>query len=448
MKKCFPKVMVCVLGFCLVTAALAVEVPLKYEKYPDKTKSFYPSGTAVLQKTIKPPNGEWKIPELKSEHPLYALAKLGDKECLFIMDRQNTDDFFYNRLYYDANGNNDLTDDPVIDGALRGSPNDRSVSVNFPVVDTTIEVDGKSLPYSFRPALNGYSLKQLEKNGYTKLNVNRYINLYLRINCTYSGEFQINGKSYRVVLGDRNCNGRFNDKLTLPDYSKFAQANRRIRIYPQGDIFFITGSEKIDMFDEQTLGDWLLVNNKLYSVNINTAEGKMTLTPVTEKLVPLKLAMKTERISLCMEDNKQSMMIYQPGKEIRIPQGKYRFLAYEAFKKDDQGDLWRLCAAATLKSPIVTVDGSSKSVLEFGEPYMPIVDVRRIGEKSSNRASLAFNVEGKGKEFLTDLSHISGDKTKIQLSEEEGLEHRPKAPTYKIVKADGEVVKQGSFEYG
>lgn len=448
MKKYFSKLVVCVLGFSLAAAALAVDVPLKYEKYPDKTKSFYPYGTARLQKTIKPPNGEWKIPELKSEHPLYALAKLGDKECLFIMDRQNTDDFFYNRLYYDANGNNDLTDDPVIDGALRGSPNDRSVSVNFPVVDTTIEVDGKSLPYSFRPALNGYSLKQLEKNGYTKLNVNRYINLYLRINCTYSGEFQINGKSYRVVLGDRNCNGRFNDKFTLPDYSKYAQANRRIQIYAQGDHLYITSGEKIEDYDEQVCGDWLLVKDKLFELDISTTEGKMILTPVTEKLAPLKLAMKTERISLYTEDGKDCIMIYQPDKEIKIPQGKYKLLDYQAFKKDEQGDLWRLCAAATLESSSIAVDGSSKSVLEYGEPYAPIVNAFRLGGEPSNKAYLSFNVEGKGREFLTDLSRISGDKTKIQLSKEEGSSNRPKEPAYKIVKPDGEVIKQGSFEYG
>ena len=53
-----------------------------------------------------------------------------------------------------------------------------------------------------------------------------------------------------------------------------------------------------------------------------------------------------------------------------------------------------------------------------------------------------------GKEFLTDLSHITGTLTRIPLSKKKDLGHRPKEPTYKIIKAGGEEVARGSFEYG
>ncbi len=95
----------------------------------------------------------------------------------------------------------------------------------------------------------------------------------------------------------------------------------------------------------------------------------------------------------------------------------------------------------------MAVDRKGEVTLEFGEPYLSIVNViqPRVGR---SRALIAFEIQGEAKESLTDLSHISGDKTQIPLSEEEDLGHRPKEPTYKIVKADGEVVTQGSFEYG
>lgn len=73
-----------------------------------------------------------------------------------------------------------------------------------------------------------------------------------------------------------------------------------------------------------------------------------------------------------------------------IPQGRYRLLTYEVFRKNDQGDLWRLSAGATLESPFINVGGSSESVLEFGEPYVPIVNIR--GSVAS-RYYLMFNEE-------------------------------------------------------
>ena len=444
MSKFATKIIIPFLLLCFTASAFAVQVPLKYTKYPDGSKSFHPSGSIGLDKKTKPPAGEWKMPTLISEYPVYAFVKIGDKKRLCILDRQKKNDVFYNRLYFDSNGNNDLTDDPVFDGTLDRS-NERRLNAVFPSVDTTIEVDGKSLPYSFRPDVYTSRLNQLSNEKYKERNINRYARFYLRVNCSYSGEFKVNGQSYRVVLGDRNGNGRFNDRFTFRKYDRIP---RRIPLFAQGDNIFITSGKKIDSSDEQFCGDLLLVNDKLFRVNISTAEGRLILTPVTKNLAALNLPMKTERMSLFTEDGKHCLNMYRPGKEIKVPKGKYRLFKYEVFRKDEQGDLWVLCAGASTESPAVTVDGSSKSVLKFGEPYTPLVDVMELGDRSSSRVLLYFNVEGKGKEFLTDLSHISGTLTRIPLSEKKDLGHRPKEPTYKIVKARGEEVARGSFEYG
>ncbi len=442
MRKFAFRLMAVFLGFCLTTAAFAIDIPLKYQKHPDKTEDYYPSGAAALKKTLEPPSGEWKLPRLVSEHPLYALVKIGDKERLCVFDRQKANDSFYNRFYFDSNHNRDLTDDPFVDGLIEFRNDNRFCIVNFPAVDTRIEVDGKSLPFSFRPTAQAYMLEQLAKQGYTEETIDRTINLFLRSNCSYTGEFQLKGQKYRVVLGDSNCSGRFDEKFARMEI-KF---EGRIRIYAQGDSFILTTSDKIDYYDSQVCSDLLQLNDQLYEVRINTSEGKMNLIPVTKDLVPLQLAMKPERIQLYTEEGKNCLMMFQPSEKIMVPAGKYRLYDYQVFKKDDQGDLWRLRAAATTESPYVTVDGSSDSLVEFGEPFVPIVDVVTRG--GASRAYLSFNVEGKGREFLTDLSHIAGTLTAIPLSEEEDLGHRPKEPTYKIVKADGEVVTQGSFEYG
>lgn len=442
MSKFTTKIIIPFLLLCFTASAFAVQVPLKYTKYPDGSKSFHPSGSVGLNKTTKPPAGEWKMPTLISEYPIYTFVKIGDKKRLCVLDRQKKNDVFYNRLYFDSNGNNDLTDDPVFDGTLDRS-NERRINAVFPSVDTTIEVDGKSLPYSFRPdvftsRLNQTSNEKLERN------INRYTRFYLRVNCSYSGEFKVNGQSYRIVLGDRNGNGRFNDRFT---FRRDDRITRRRPIFATGDNIFITSGRKIDSFDEQFWGDLLLVKDKLFNVSISTAESKLTLTPVTKNLAALSLPMKAEQISLFTEDGKHCLNMYRPDKEIKVPKGKYRLLKYTALRKDEQGDMWRLNAGATTESPVITVDGRGKSVLKFGEPYAPVVDVMELGGRSS-RVLLYFNVEGRGKEFLTDLSHVSGTQTRIPLSEKKGRGHRPKEPTYKIVKAGGEEVARGSFEYG
>lgn len=448
MKKFGVKLGIILLGFCFTAALFAIEVPLKYEKYPDAPKSFLPSGSVQLNirpRGIPLPGDPWTLPHLNTENPAYAFAKIGDKERLFVLDVQKKGDSSYNRLYFDANGNHNLRDDPVFD-ALPTSKTDVGYPyVRFPAIDTTIEVDGKSLPYSFRPVIYGYTMRMAQVRADNQ-NISQYANIRLLVNCAYSGEFQIDGQKYRVILGDKNCNGRFDDRLTFLPSDKIT-GRIRTNIFARGDSFYITSGENIDSYNEQVCGDWLLVNDKLFEVRINAAKGLLSLTPVSgENLASLKLAMKTERMSLGTEDGKHCLIMYKPAKEIKIPQGRYKLLSYEVFRKDEQGDLWRLCAAATKESPFMTL-GEGQFVYEFGEPYVPIVDVLKAGV-GGERFYFMFNVEGKAKELLTDLSHISGTKTNILLSEKKNLGHRPKEPTYKVMKADGEVVQSGFFEYG
>jgi hypothetical protein len=442
------KIIVVLLGFCFASGAFAIDIPLKYVRHPEKPESFYPYGNSFPEKDIKPPEGEWKFPEFKSEHPIYALLPLGDNKVLFILDLTKTEDPFYNRIYFDANANQDLTDDPVIDGTSKLTRN--YYRVRFSSKDIEIKVEGKKLPYSFIPSLMGFDYEELKKKGFTQENINRHINFYLRLNCSYSGEFSLNGQDYRFFLGDRNCNGRFNDRFLLPEDR---ESKMRYPIYARGDNIFLTDGEEIKSFHSQTCGDFLLIKDKLYNLNINTAKGKMTLTPVSEKLVPLNLSMKVERISLFTEDGKHCLLAYRPGKKIMVPLGKYGLLTYKVYKKDKQGDLWRLIATATKESPFISVNGNNGAALEFGEPYVPLVENYSYTPTSGKLAGktqyrLMFDAEGIGKEFLVDLSHMSGDLTQIPLSEAKGSSNLPKEPTYKIVKPDGEVVTQGTFEYG
>ena len=452
MSNAITKVMCLAVFFVFASTLFAIEIPLKYVKYPDKPETYFPTGMAQLKYTLNPPPGDWKFPDFVSSHPIYSLVKLGDEEKLLILDRQKTEDEYYNRIFFDANANRDLTDDPVIDGKAVSIPGRQYEAVKFPAVDTKIKVDGKSLPFSFRPDFLGRLIAVDEGNLSEEL-LNRMIYLYLRVNCMYRGKFEIDGESYFVYLGDSNCNGLFNEKFALRKFG--TPLPRRLPILNTGDNFFISLDKEIDSNDQQVCGNWLLIKNKLFEVNINQPKQKMTLTPVTHKLVKLELSMELEHISLYTEAGEHFLMTCQPDKKIDIPKGKYRLYNYRVLRKDDQGDLWSLSARATTESPWITLDGSDKSVLRFGEPFVLSAEVpesRMVNVQGSSTAQtrvfLSFSIRGQGDEDIRDLSHIKGTKTKILLSKNEGLTHRPKEPTYTILTADGKTAAKGSFEYG
>jgi hypothetical protein len=279
------------------------------------------------------------------------------------------------------------------------------------------------------------------------------IYVYLRINCMYQGSFELGGEAYYVYLGDANCNGLFDEKFALRNIG--TPFPGRMPIFNTGDTFIISQDKKIDLYSQQVCGNWLLIKNRLFEVNIDLAKKTLSLTLVTQNLVPVKLAMKTEHISLYTEGGSRFLVAYRPDSEIAIPKGRYRLFQYRAFKKDVQGDLWSLSARATTECTWISLDGTRESVLEFGEPYVISADVpenRLVHVQGSPIAKssvfLSFSILGQGNEDVRDLSHIKGTNTKIPLCQKDGLAHRPKEPTYTIVTEEGKLAAKGSFEYG
>jgi hypothetical protein len=448
MTRFVPKLLVVGFLICSLITALALEVPLKYEKFAEKAQGFRPYGYSQFGKTTDPPKGEWKLPELKSKLPIYAMSKLGSKERLFILDRQKTDDKFYNRLYFDGNANRDLTDDRIIEGQFKAQP--FMGRVVFPAVDTTVEVEGKSLPYSFVPTVYQYGVDT--KGELSPKQIDESIYFHLSVNCCYTGSFELGGQAYQVVLSDSNGNGYFNDKLSFPKNVVYLQ---RTPLYPEGDFAYLTARDAattgtLSYYDGQVCSDMVWLNGNLFDMGISIAEGKMMLTPSREKTFPLKLPMEVERLSFCTSDTTRSVMAFEPGKELQVPKGEYRLVSYRTHRKDQKGDLWSLNAMATKESPVAMVNARAGATLLFGEPYVPVAEVPEWSmqnfRQGNRQVELEFNVEGAGRELVTNLSHDSGNLTDIPLSK--SSPNRPTEPSYRITKMDGTIVSQGKFQYG
>jgi hypothetical protein len=452
MSRSVPKLFCVAFIFFAASNAVALDVTLEYVKFPDNPQTFVPTGIARLTYKLDPPPGDWKLPPFISAHPIYSLVELGDDKKLLVLDRQKTDDEYYNRLYFDADADRDLTDDPVIDGKSVSVPGRQYERIRFPAIDTKILVGDKSLPFSFRPDFMG-RLIAVDRGNISEELLNRTIYLYLRVNCMYRGKLDVDGQVYYIWLSDTNCNGLFNEKFALRKLK--TPIPGRMPIFNTGDGVFLSANKEIKMYDQQVCGDWLLIKNKLFDMRIDQAGGKITLTPVMQDLVPLWLAMEPEHLSLYTEGGEHFLMTCQPDKRIDIPAGKYRLYNYKLLKKDDQGDLWSLNGRATTECSWITLEGKDGSELAFGEPFAVSAEVpenrREVLQRSPvtpDSIYLSFVIRGRGNEDILDLSHIKGNETKIPLSTTEGMTHRPKEPTYKILKGDGKTAAQGSFEYG
>lgn len=448
-------VVVVLAAFTLTSFALAVDIPLKFIKFTDGATGFIPPGQTSVRLTLQPPAGEWKLPKWTAEKPFYGLVKVGPAERLLALDKQKAEDKYYNRIYLDANGNRDLTDDPVADGKEELDSRSPYYRVKFGAVDFMIEAEGKRLPYSVRPEFMILSSARYPESQLDQKLLPRVVQRYLRTNCAYSGEFKLDGQTYSVTLADSNFNGSFTDVFEI----RKSPVPRRLAVSAQGDSFYISRDGKPETIDRLVYGDWLVIRDKLYKISFGPAKPALTLAPVQENLVPLRLSMLPERLSISTEDGKNCIMMFEPAETIMIPPGRYRLFSYELFKEDAQGDLWRLCANATTDTAFFTAGQGERALLEFGEPFVPAITTANVLQALTvqsqgqtkllpPRVPIVFNIEGLVKEFVNDLSHLRGDKTKIPLSQKKNLGHRPAEPSYEITKANGEVVTKGFFEYG
>ena len=100
-----------------------------------------------------------KLPALVAKDPLIRMVKVGDKSRLIVADQKTAASGFYDRVYFDSNGNGDLTDDGVCD-ADRVTTSTDYKSASFPAIATTVVVDGKEYPYAFKPNVSSYKSVQ------------------------------------------------------------------------------------------------------------------------------------------------------------------------------------------------------------------------------------------------------------------------------------------------
>ena len=432
--------------FCVSLGA--EEFSITYEKLDDVfDRGFQPWSGAEINMTLEAPEGNWKLPKLNAPIPVYGFLTLGDTKMLFILDQADKENNFFNRLYLDANANNDLTDDPIIDVSSQERQRYGRKSP-FLSQDITYQYEGKTLPYRFwfffRINIPIYSTKTI-----TPKALSEHFSLSIISRCVYKSQFTLGGQKYQMLLSDTNCNGRFDDALSLPpDYKKVYENNKII--LPSGDNMYLRKDGGFTWYDEQRFAQKIFLEGRLYDISINLASGKLTLNPATDATATIKFPMEVAKLGLYHTDGGASINFYNAAGDIKIPAGKYLLTGYTSFRNDSRGDKWLLRTSATINTPITTIEENNIVLLKMGEPFMPRVDIPywSLQEFANNQRSVRLDLvtEGAGGEEIKQIIKIPNQRMKYPNSER--FNPFPKEATYTIFRLDGKIVIQGRFEYG
>ena len=441
MKKVF---VVCAVAGWMLRASLAIEIPLTYVRHEEERRDggFQPAGYGGVAMKFKPPEGEWKLPELIGPRPLYGLALLGNEFRLFVLSRQKQEDVFYNRMYFDANGNKDLTDDPFVDGAINHRQEHDFCVVSFPPVDMTIPQDGSDTPFSFAATMSVSRFSQFEKRQDEEAGQRLWI--MLRSYCHYEGAFELNGQKYRVALNDASADGRFDKAMT---YRKAPQGDGEAEGLfgaERTDLFYLSRGDRLSIHEWHQLGNHLVLDGTVFHVKVDIPGRVITLTEKTDGLAALKLGEETEQLTLLDREEGNCVMAHRAGDRVMLPQGSYRLLAYRVLKEDKWGDRWIMRGEGDGRSQFVEAKGGQENTLPLGQPLRVVVTAYTYRGGASYR--LNFELKGDGGESIGEVVHISGSLTEIPLST--SRRNYPKEATYQVVRMDGEVVARGTFEYG
>jgi len=409
--------------------AQAIEVPLSFEKLAEQDsalRGWYPPRGKVE-------GGDLKAPSAGAYMSAFAV---GGQDFYFALERANETDPYFNRLYFDANGNHDLRDDGFLEG--KEEPiNENLAWVKFPAIDIEYQFQGRTpLPYCVSIGLLKY-LKSAEFNQEPRLQI-----MSAGI---WTGSFNLDGTQYRVSFGDSDFDGNYGSQIRrrkdIPDYLVFE--GDQIRVSRAG--------ASVALYDSMQLSEHLFVRDNYYRLEVNTAERKAILTPQPTPAPALKIEPDMYQVQLVTQDNRTGLCLFEPTAIVHIPPGTYHVASYLSSRTDEQGDRWVLYGRGDLQTALVTVgEPAAAAAVEMpvGPPYRAIVENRenRFKKGPAHPWRLTLRVEGRGGDKVAGVMRVEGNNTRFKLSEKQP--NAPIEPAWKVITEDGEVVASGTFEYG
>lgn len=419
----------------------------------------------------------------RSEHPFRGVTRFGSEEYGFVFDCEDGKSTEYGRLYFDSNHNGDLTDDKVIEGKQPPGLYPRGYCCReFPCIEITVDADGASVDYAFFFSVYSRSVTSGKPSGSvisgdpqtaretqepkdsTKL---LSVTARLVAGLYREGEITLGGKPQRVMLVDRNSNGRFDDEATI---SKSNQGEVSLEF---GDVLLVAPDPddrnlrlNSDSMRNNSVRNQVtrLVNidGAFYDLSVSPAGDKLTLTPAP--IGHLALPADGFRATLYGEKavfevsgdrcepaavpaGEWNLMYYtidltgrrRPAEPVdhhledhSLPKSLAASLAGDTGPNEPRSSSTRLVAEASHDSQTLRIRGAETVTLPFGPPYRPIVTASDPVQ-GGQQVDLELSLVGSGGERCTSLA-LNGQ--------------RPPRPEFTISTSDGEIIETAKFDWG
>lgn len=404
-----------------------VRVSLHYTPYPERHSYPLPDSICDVEPCVTLPEGDWVLPELHADTPVYAVLPLADTSRLTVFDQVDSSSTTYDRIWFDANGNQDLTDDAPLDGY-----DERHL---LECADCLVRLDDASLRYRLSIAASRPQLQEWVDGTFPE-ELQPFAVRY-RSNCYYAGAIRLGSERYEFMFSDYNVNGRFGDEPAgNPDpYSG--------RLHIEGDKLCFLTKGKYDIIRDVFFADYLGIADALFKVDLDLKNEEMTLTRVHEGLGLVELPIEVELFTLISRDGTSTISLFKQARSLSLPEGEYRVLSYQAVREVSSGDIIRLWGVGAEDSTCTQVRSDKPSVLEFGPPYTPVVSIPPASVKpladGTGEVVLVFHMEGRGGDRPFDYAYFENADAQTPYLTDAG------PTTFQVFGPDGLVATQNGF---
>ena len=251
-------------------------------------------------------------PSYTSSTPIRGVTRFGGHEYGFAFDSVGSKATGFNRLYFDLDGNGDLTDDKPINALPGNSLGGGMSQSQFPRVDIKLEAKGQSIDYSFLP-----SVLCQGAGG------NNYATVTFYAASMREGYITQGKKRTKLVLLDHNSNGLFDDAVSVrPDGS-----------VAEGDMLLINPSPKKRASadagnDRNFVGKTICIGKEFYRMEVSPSGDSLKLTPTTFSMGCVANSSPRYRANLFCPDYGVVVIGGSKDQAISLPVGTWKVLSY------------------------------------------------------------------------------------------------------------------------
>jgi hypothetical protein len=359
-------------------------------------------------------------PNYEGPVPFKGVVKLGGQDYAFALDAVGRQARGYNVLYFDANRNGDLTDDKPIAAVEVGAPAGAGASQSrFPPVDVEIDAGGTTTGYA---VLLSALVRQTPVP---------YVSVSVYSGAIREGFIQQGREKIRLVLVDRNTNGRFDDTVAIRMVGDRVSTS-------EGDLLLVNPNTRNLLSADATMGrdrhfvsKTVCIGSHFYEMQVAPAGDQLTLTPKELEIGNVTNSSPAYRAVVYSDEYGVVLVSGVKDKKIPLPAGQWRVASYSIDASPFTGGS-RTAVTATCGDAYrpITVPKDGTVELPFGAPFRAVVTPMR---QAADRVYLSLAITGSADERVTSF-YVNGSY--------------PPEPRFVIKNSEGAVVHQGAFEYG